>query len=399
MIRQQHYRALIKLTAACCLSVMMDGAQAEVCCTITAQASAQEAYTYPLHQAVTPALITMLNPTGNAMGRAISSGELNTTVPGWDGGTGGYRIEFTPALPAAPVSAINTTLTGAFSNQSIGNLSGSTNGNYQVFQTGIDGIGVIFRLAADMHPDAGGSAQSYAVANASTRQIYRPLGTTWTLTTVYRADLGVQAALVKIPRTSYNPSSDTAINRTITLGRFNIYKQNFWTDSQRAGTLEIPVQLQVRIDLRPKTCSLSSASNQTIDLGMVKVSEFPTVNSVMQKNTNSATFDLNCPADYPITVKAVVSDSNNPANTSGDILTLGGSSTASGVGVQLLKDGVPVPLGTDSPAPLPAGDARQWLIGSGTGQRSVTFTARYIRTGTITPGTVQAQAGITFSYQ
>lgn len=178
----------------------------------------------------------------------------------------------------------------------------------------------------------------------------------------------------------------------------------FVTNSDNPNDTVIPgwqggLNISGSIKVQPQSCSISGSPNQSIDLGTVGSGEFPSVGSTVQKNSNSATFTLSCPTQFPMTVRASVSDSNAPANLGSNILSLSADSTARGMGVQILRNGNPVKLGNDSSAQLPANDDSQWYVGNSVSQPSVTFTARYIRTGTVMPGSVKAQAGITFSYQ
>jgi type 1 fimbria pilin len=97
------------------------------------------------------------------------------------------------------------------------------------------------------------------------------------------------------------------------------------------------------------------------------------------------------------TVLITLTDNANPANRS-TALQLTSDSTAQGVGVQILNNsGTPVAFGPDSATP---GNLNQWKAGtSPNGQLLVPLTARYVRTGTVSPGTVRALATFTLSYQ
>jgi len=97
------------------------------------------------------------------------------------------------------------------------------------------------------------------------------------------------------------------------------------------------------------------------------------------------------------TVLITLTDSVNPANRS-DTLTLSNDSTAKGVGIQVLNSTqMPVSFGADSAAP---GNANQWSLGSSPdGTLQVPLSARYVRTGTVSAGSVKALATFTMSYQ
>ena len=93
-----------------------------------------------------------------------------------------------------------------------------------------------------------------------------------------------------------------------------------------------------------------------------------------------------------------MTDQTTPSNTS-SVVTLTGDSTASGVGVQFFYNGSgPLTMGPDSSA---AGATGQFFIQSTTAAQTLTlpFQAQYIRTGELVPGSANALASITFSYQ
>ncbi|AOJ34072.1 hypothetical protein WJ16_20895 [Burkholderia metallica] len=96
-----------------------------------------------------------------------------------------------------------------------------------------------------------------------------------------------------------------------------------------------------------------------------------------------------------------MTDATNPANT-GSALSLASSSTAAGVGIQILKkgDSTPLKFGPDSSG---KGNTNQWLVGKSSAANtkiSVPFEARYVKVAEkIKPGTVSALSTITFSYQ
>ncbi|WP_249022285.1 fimbrial protein, partial [Kluyvera ascorbata] len=72
---------------------------------------------------------------------------------------------------------------------------------------------------------------------------------------------------------------------------------------------------------------------------------------------------------------------------------------ASGVGVQFFYNGNgPLMMGPDSSA---AGTTNQFFIQTTSAAQtlSLPFQAQYIRTGDLTPGSANALASITFSYQ
>jgi type 1 fimbria pilin len=80
-------------------------------------------------------------------------------------------------------------------------------------------------------------------------------------------------------------------------------------------------------------------------------------------------------------------------------VTLTGDSTASGIGVQFFYNGTgPLMMGPDSSS---AGTTGQFFIQTTSSAQtlSLPFQAQYIRTGELVPGSANALASITFSYQ
>lgn len=94
-----------------------------------------------------------------------------------------------------------------------------------------------------------------------------------------------------------------------------------------------------------------------------------------------------------------LSDASTPGNRS-TTLSLSAESSARGVGIQILKDNVPLGYGPDSNEP---GTINQWSAGTvkqGQVSHVIPLQARYIQTAErITAGSVKASATFTLSYQ
>lgn len=147
------------------------------------------------------------------------------------------------------------------------------------------------------------------------------------------------------------------------------------------------------------TCSVTTTSI-AVALGQVKVTAFSGVGSTSPA-TNFA-INLSCSVDgsNPFTnVYVTLTDAVNPGNTS-NILSLVASSTAKGVGVQVLRNTTVLSYGPDS---AKVGNTNQWKAGSltvGTTTFTIPLSARFTQTlATITPGSVWARATFTMSYQ
>lgn len=141
------------------------------------------------------------------------------------------------------------------------------------------------------------------------------------------------------------------------------------------------------------TSCLVNTKSVDVDMGTVTPTELPSVNSVSPRVSNFS-LDLSCQSGSNVYV--TFTDNQNPTNSS-NRLGLASSSSASGVAIQVLKDGTPVLFGPDSSAP---GTLNQIPLGAAPdGKLTVPLAARYIRTGTLVPGSVHGVATFTFSYQ
>jgi type 1 fimbria pilin len=146
-------------------------------------------------------------------------------------------------------------------------------------------------------------------------------------------------------------------------------------------------------------CTVTSGANQVVPLPAVAKSAFGGVGSTAGTQ-QSFNMGVNCPAG--VALYATMTDANSPTNT-GNALTLQSvPNSATGVGIRLFSsDSTPISFGPDSSV---AGNTNQWLVGGSptadATNYTVPFKAQYVQTETnIRPGTVNAVATITFSYQ
>jgi len=140
------------------------------------------------------------------------------------------------------------------------------------------------------------------------------------------------------------------------------------------------------------TCSLSSASTTSVNLPKVYGNNF--VANGISAGSTPFNITVNCPS--PTNLNITFTDNNNLGNNS-TILTPLASSTAKGLGIQLQYNGNIIGFGPDSSDP---GTTNQIVLnGNLTGSQSFPFTASYVRTGAVSPGTLSARATFTLSYQ
>lgn len=158
----------------------------------------------------------------------------------------------------------------------------------------------------------------------------------------------------------------------------------------------IPVSTQpTTLEVNTVSCLVTSPSNQVAILPSVDRIDFSGVGSTVPVSAPFQ-FSLNCPSS--VSLYATMSDGVDPGNTS-DVLTLAPESTATGVGVQIFRQGQATPIAFGPQSPM-AGTINQWFVGTGSTSYVVPMEARYIQTSdTITPGQIDALATITFSYQ
>lgn len=244
---------------------------------------------------------------------------------------------------------------------------------YDIYETGVPGIGFILGLkdasAAEWIPlRQGDPVQTYPAPGAGANA--NQLG--W-------------SAKVTFVKTGVPLQTGVYTTNTISAATLTAHLAN---DMATAHVIISPVTVQVTAT----GCTISTP-DVDIDLGEVDMHTLNSVNSTSELQN----FNVGLQCDANIAVHAVITDQTEPGNTS-QVVSLTPDSTASGVGVQFLHDGNVVSLGPDDSLNNAPG---QFYITSTTQLETllVPFQAHYIRTGELTPGTANALASITFSYQ
>ena len=150
---------------------------------------------------------------------------------------------------------------------------------------------------------------------------------------------------------------------------------------------------------RPPTCRVSTGK---IDVTMAPApfADFKGIGSVTAAKDFS--IELTCAggeANTRLTAFITLTDATQATNRS-STLTLAQNSKARGVGIQVLRNNVPVSFGADSGS---LGNANQWNAGQvAQGQNSlkIPLSARLVQTaGSVTPGVAYGRATFTMSYQ
>lgn len=191
------------------------------------------------------------------------------------------------------------------------------------------------------------------------------------------------------------------------MGQFRL--QLIVTGPVGSGTLNLPGSLVTasydattidQLNLNNGNASVQSATCTVtkaivpVPMLAAKVKDLPSVGSTT--GNQSFSLDLNCNPEVALYV--TLSDVSTPSNRS-STLSLSSGSTAKGIAYQIAYSGSPVAFGADSAA---AGNINQFSVSSGKtvgGPVSVPFSASYVRTGTVVPGTANAKATFTMSYQ
>jgi len=145
------------------------------------------------------------------------------------------------------------------------------------------------------------------------------------------------------------------------------------------------------------TCTVTTPTI-AVTMGSVPLTSFTGVGSTSASQPFNISLTCSGGAGAAYTnVYTTLTDATNPSNVS-NTLFLTASSTAQGVGIQVLNNGTPVNFGPDSSS---IGNVNQWFAGAAqNGVFNIPLTARYVQTGsTVSPGSANARATFTMSYQ
>ncbi|WP_124864048.1 fimbrial protein [Burkholderia anthina] len=246
--------------------------------------------------------------------------------------------------------------------------------SHPVYETGIPGIG--YALMA-------------AVQNgASPLSPWSPVTSDWTQIPVYpsSSDLYARVALV--------------FSGALVSGSYSIpYTKigDVYLDQGSGGRASAIYMNPLRINITATSCSLTSATQSSVALPELFA---PRLASVGDVSTESGTTSLMVNCKQSTGVYVTLTDVVTPTNT-GNVLSLAPEATATGIGIQLFKEGSSTPLGFGPDSSL-KGNTNQWLAGrvTGSGTLTIPIVAKYVKTAPkITPGHVNARASFTLSYQ
>ncbi|AIL31987.1 fimbrial protein [Basilea psittacipulmonis] len=171
------------------------------------------------------------------------------------------------------------------------------------------------------------------------------------------------------------------VDRSQTMGLNEFQSTTFYMKST-AGSISLG-----------KTCSLASATEQTVNLTPIFVGK---LNSDTEVTGGEFPISLNCGSATANTAYISVTDANNTANTS-QVLSLSSTSTAKGVGLKIYPSDSTTALTYGKSLSLPIIDTTGSNVSvfassiAGTGMVTKNFTVKYVKNGTPTAGSVSAQ--------
>jgi len=233
-----------------------------------------------------------------------------------------------------------------------------------VYETGIPGIGFMLTLQGTPLPLENGSFSNpggYA-ANPTAR-----------LKLIKTGPITQMGILENLRATTFLPAGDNYLYET-------------WNS---IGSLTI--------DPGKPTCKVTTPT-RSVSLLPVPKSKLNAIGTVTA--AEGFTLGMSCSGGdtgKTLGIFAVLTDQNAPGNRS-ETLSLGSDSTASGVGIQILRNGSPLGYGPDSTASTAQ---NRWKVGTyGNVNVTIPLSARYIQTeSVVTAGTVNARATFTVSYE
>lgn len=146
---------------------------------------------------------------------------------------------------------------------------------------------------------------------------------------------------------------------------------------------QYPLQFPpISLVIKQRTCELTSEKNQQIHLKPIAVDEL----NVKQEIVGNQ-FKLSLKCDPKVAAKVVFRDQITPTNQ-GDYLTLAPESTAQGVGIAIVRN--------DNQQKIKFGE--QWQFSQNEQTPTRTFSANYLKIGTISAGSIKAIATVSFTY-
>ncbi|MFL9990236.1 fimbrial protein [Paraburkholderia sediminicola] len=253
-------------------------------------------------------------------------------------------------------------------------VSMSGSGTSGIYPTNIPGIGIRIYVWSD---------GTYYSAPTSATLIPNSWGFQWS---VAGGAYGTGTMQVRVDLVA---TGQIGLSGTNTLS-YNV--SPWFTASANNGSGEMKVSnLAVTATVTTRTCSVTTTSVD-VPLPQANAGKLSSIGST----TGSTALHLGINCSAGANVKVTLTDASDVSNRS-TTLSLAPGSTATGVGLQILFESTPIAFGPDSAA---ADNQNQWAAGTAKGgPMDIPLTAQYIRTGTVSPGSVKGLATFTMSYQ
>lgn len=279
----------------------------------------------------------------------------------------------------APVGTVLFTQYGGVPSPT-GGVSGCSDSNYMlfklntaltassianVFNTSVPGVGVQIKDANNAYA-LPGMALAYSWGTAAPNTNYG-MWDSWTVSYIVTGQVSAGTVSFASPlATAYITASSTQLINSVTMNNLKI-----------SGTTQIV----------PLACSITTPTMQ-FTLGDVFAGSLTSVGTTAKPTVFN--LGLNCNAGAR--VNAQLTGTQNTDTSTAGVLKLtnaGGANVATGVGIQLLYNNVPLALGNNIVLKTSAG-----------GVEALPFTAQYYQTKTVvTPGSANATATLQLTYQ
>jgi major type 1 subunit fimbrin (pilin) len=330
-----------------------------------------------------PATIMLTLPASVAVPRDAAVGTLLTSWVSSPATTNYFNC----AVPANLPSGVRNQ-NGSFTSSS-GLTMSDGNGTYTVWNTNVPGVGIA--VGTRFYVSSFGNCTGGGITGWSSWSI-PPVSWTGQVCTnstyAYNADLGSQAviALVKTGTVSVGGTISGVVAQSLP-----VYGS---VTSNLMGQI---VSFQMTpVTIVPMTCTTPDVN---VPMGDFVPADFPTVGSLSPRPAAFNVQLLNCPAGVAVSgtqagiihsVAYRIDPSNGTIST--NVAKLSGATPAGGIGIQLFTSAGTV-------FPLSSQQTLSTFNGSSGGDYQIPFTARYIRTGTVTPGPANGTMTLTVSYQ
>lgn len=255
---------------------------------------------------------------------------------------------------------------------------GSTTSTSSVYQTNVPGIGIKVRVS-----DILGGSILYTVENTLTSLGYIDKAASTVTTNI--ATVQLNKVYVQFYITGPVTPGDITFNSPMLKA---VVGPNYMSDDGALTYSNLTITNSI-----PVTVLACETPDITVDLKKHDSSDFPRIGSTSAATSFNFTIK-NCPTNLNSVNYTFKPASGITLKGSGDdqYLTLDGDSTASGVGIQMLYgDGSSIPFNSKT-------EYTDYVASTG-GDYTIPMKARYVRTGTISPGTANSAVEFEMSYE